>query len=240
MPTEQHTNSQDLRVELVVGAPPEQAFAVFTERIDEWWPRSYRLGQLERTGLRLEPHVGGHWYEVSRDDSTTPWGNVLAWKPPAHVALGWQITPGFAPESNPERASRVDVHFVADGAGQTRVTLVHSGFERHGDGWESARGRRWRRRVARHPHGVRPGCRPVIDLAHASTAGLTLVSASSPVELREHVDLWWHREGSHRRNPRVPTHRSRGTGIARAALKRSEWLRSVVCRRPPGPGRATW
>ncbi len=51
----------------------------------------------------------------------------------------WQIAVGFAPDPDPDRASRIDVAFVEDAPGRTTVTLVHSDFERHGAGWPSMR-----------------------------------------------------------------------------------------------------
>ncbi len=129
----------DVRVHVTVHASIDRAFRVFTERCDEWWPRSYRLGEAERTDVLLEPRVGGRWYEQAADGTECDWGRVLTWDPPSRVVLAWQITPRFTPEPDPERASRIDVRFVADGPNRTVVTLVHSEFERHGDDWESMR-----------------------------------------------------------------------------------------------------
>jgi uncharacterized protein YndB with AHSA1/START domain len=129
----------DVRVEATVEAPIAHAFEVFTTRCDSWWPRAYRLGQSERSDVVIEPRVGGRWYEHGADGSECDWGQVLAWEPPHHLALSWQIGVNWAPEPDPARASRVDVRFVADGPTRTTVTVVHSDFERHGPGWESMR-----------------------------------------------------------------------------------------------------
>jgi uncharacterized protein YndB with AHSA1/START domain len=45
----------DVRVEVVVDAPIERAFAVFVEQCDDWWPRMYRLSEAEGTDVRVEP-----------------------------------------------------------------------------------------------------------------------------------------------------------------------------------------
>ncbi len=42
----------------------------------------------------------------------------------------WQI------ESDPRRCSVIEVCFVSEAPGRTRVTLEHRHIERHGDGWE--------------------------------------------------------------------------------------------------------
>ena len=135
----QKTASPEVQVRVTVKAPIERAFRIFTERADVWWPRAYRLGKAERTDLVLEPHVGGRWYERTADGATCDWGRILVWDPPRHLVLAWQIGVGFVAETDPERASRVDIRFVEEQPGLTTVTLVHSDFERHGDGWESLR-----------------------------------------------------------------------------------------------------
>jgi uncharacterized protein YndB with AHSA1/START domain len=135
--TEQ-TAATDVRVAVHVDAAPEQAFRTFVERGDDWWPGVYRLGEAERTDLRIEPRAGGRWYEETADGARCDWGRVLAWEPPGAVALSWQISPRFAAESDPERASRVDVTFAAAGDG-TIVSLVHHELERHGEEWPALR-----------------------------------------------------------------------------------------------------
>ncbi|NIR45947.1 MAG: ATPase [Gemmatimonadetes bacterium] len=129
----------EVRVSVTVEAPIERAFEVFAERGDDWWPRSYGLGEWERSDLILEPREGGRWYERASDGRECDWGRVLEWDPPHHLVLSWQIGVGFVPEPNPQRASRVDITFVAEGSDRTKVTLVHSKLERHGEGWESMR-----------------------------------------------------------------------------------------------------
>ena len=135
----EQTSSTDVRVSVTVKAPIERAFRVFTERGDAWWPRAYRLGKSERADVVLEPRAGGRWYERGVDGSECDWGRVLVWEPPRRLVLGWQIGVGFVPEPVPERSSRVEVRFVEEGPERTTVTVVHSGFERHGEGWESLR-----------------------------------------------------------------------------------------------------
>jgi uncharacterized protein YndB with AHSA1/START domain len=138
-PMTQQTSDSAVRVVMSVEAPIERAFEVFTRRGHDWWPRAYRLGESERVALVLEPHEGGRWYERTANGQECDWGKVLLWDPPHHLVLSWQIGVGFVAESDEERASRVEVRFVADGPVRTSVTLVHSDFERHGAGWESLR-----------------------------------------------------------------------------------------------------
>jgi uncharacterized protein YndB with AHSA1/START domain len=137
--TRERATTDEIRVEVTVAAPIEHAFAVFTEQVDAWWPRAYGLGAAARTDLVLEPGEGGRWFERAADGTECDWGRVVVWEPPQHLVLSWQIAPGFVPENNLDRASRVDIRFAADGPERTVVTLVHDAFERHGAGWESMR-----------------------------------------------------------------------------------------------------
>jgi hypothetical protein len=118
-----------------VGTTVERAFAAFTERMGRWWPAEHHVGRVNFVDVVIEPWVGGHWYERGTDDSRCEWGRVLAWDPPVHLALSWHLDGNFTYDPDPERASRVDVTFVAIGAAATRVELVHSRLDRHGDNW---------------------------------------------------------------------------------------------------------
>lgn len=136
----EYVHGADVRVEISVAASVERAFAVFTEQAHTWWPAPYKLGPGgARTGLVIEPKASGRWYERTDDGAECAWGEVLAFDAPNHLALSWAITPTFQPEPDEAKASRVDVTFAADGPDRTTVTLVHSGLDRHGDGWEQAR-----------------------------------------------------------------------------------------------------
>jgi uncharacterized protein YndB with AHSA1/START domain len=64
---------------------------------------------------------------------------VLAYEPPWRVVFSWDITLAWKPETDPARCSEVEVSFIAQGPGSTRVELVHRHLERHGEGWEAMR-----------------------------------------------------------------------------------------------------
>ena len=127
------------RTSITVQAPIERAFAVFTDGFDTWWPRSHHIGTAEMATAVLERGVGGRWHERGIDGSECEWGRVLAWDPPRHVALSWHLNGAFNYDPDPERASRVDVTFVAEGDSRTRVELEHSGLDRHGSDWIALR-----------------------------------------------------------------------------------------------------
>ncbi|HZC26252.1 MAG TPA: SRPBCC family protein [Actinopolymorphaceae bacterium] len=127
------------RSEITVNVPVEKAFEVFTNGIDTWWPRDHHIGAGKLDKEIIEPRVGGRCYGREADGTVCPWGTVVAWDPPRHFAVAWQITLAWTYEPDVERSSRVDVEFTADGPERTHVVLVHSDFERYGTGWESMR-----------------------------------------------------------------------------------------------------
>jgi uncharacterized protein YndB with AHSA1/START domain len=123
-----------VRQAITVKASVEKAFAVFTEGFDSWWPREHHLGEGEMTAAVLELREGGRWYEQTADGAECDWGRVLAWEPPHRLMLSWQIAPDFTPESDPAKASEIEVRFTAEGPEQTRVEVEHRAFDRHGPG----------------------------------------------------------------------------------------------------------
>jgi len=60
---------------------------------------------------------------------------VLAYEPPRRLVLSWLLDERFDVDPDESKASEVEVAFVPEGGG-TRVELVHSGFERRGEGGE--------------------------------------------------------------------------------------------------------
>jgi uncharacterized protein YndB with AHSA1/START domain len=133
------TSDTTVTKSIVVHAPIERAFRVFTEDFDSWWPRSHHIGTAEMAKAIIEPRVDGRWHEEGVDGSECEWGRVLAWDPPNHVAMSWHLNGAFRYDPDPAKASRVDVYFTAEGDGATRVELTHSELDRHGDGWTALR-----------------------------------------------------------------------------------------------------
>jgi Activator of Hsp90 ATPase homolog 1-like protein len=135
----QQLSDNEVRVDLVVEAPIDAAYDVFTNGIDSWWPRGHHIGKGQLAEEVIEPRLGGRCFGREADGTECPWGTVLVWNPPQQFAFSWEIGLDWQHEPSPERASRVDVTFTAVTPDRTAVTLVHSDFERHGDGWESMR-----------------------------------------------------------------------------------------------------
>jgi uncharacterized protein YndB with AHSA1/START domain len=63
----------------------------------------------------------------------------LAYEPPDRVVVSWDISPSWQIEADLDKTSEVEVRFIAEAAGRTRVELEHRNLDRHGLGWESVR-----------------------------------------------------------------------------------------------------
>jgi uncharacterized protein YndB with AHSA1/START domain len=136
MSVQQDTSVQ---AQIVVDAPLERAFTVFTDDIGSWFPREYNLLDVEIAERVFEPKVGGHIYDRAADGSECHWARVLAYEPPDRVVFSWDISPQWQIESDPERTSEVEVRFIAESPDRTRLELEHRNLDRHGDGWEQLR-----------------------------------------------------------------------------------------------------
>jgi len=128
-----------IRHEIVVDAPIERAFRVFTEDFDRIKPREHNMLQVEIAETVFERRAGGRIYDRGVDGSECQWARVLAYEPPDRVAFSWDISPQWQIESDLSKASEVEVSFAAESADRTRVTLEHRNLDRHGEGWESLR-----------------------------------------------------------------------------------------------------
>jgi uncharacterized protein YndB with AHSA1/START domain len=128
-----------VRHEIVVGAPVERAFEVFTGQMDKIKPREHNLLGADIETTVFEPRAGGRIYDRGVDGSECEWATVLAYEPPGRVVFSWNIDARWQPEPDAARRSEVEVRFVAEAADRTRVELEHRHLDRHGDGWEGLR-----------------------------------------------------------------------------------------------------
>lgn len=133
------TAATAVRHTIVVRAPIERAFRVFTEDFGSFKPPEHNLLSVPIEATIFEPRVGGHLYDRGADGSECRWARVLAYDPPNRVVFSWDIGPTWQVETDPTRTSEVEVRFVAEDGDRTRVELEHRNLDRHGDGWESVR-----------------------------------------------------------------------------------------------------
>ena len=131
------TTAAVVRRQIVVEAPVEQAFEVFTSRFGDFKPPEHNLLSSPIAETVFEPRVGGHVYDRGIDGSECRWARVLVYEPPARVVFSWDIGPTWQVETEPDNASEVEVRFLAEGRERTRVELEHRNLDRHGPGWES-------------------------------------------------------------------------------------------------------
>lgn len=124
---------------IVVEAPIERAFKVFTEDFGSFKPPEHSLLAVPIAETVFEPRVGGYLYDRGTDGSECRWARVLAYEPPNRVLLSWDISPRWQIETDPDKTSEWEVRFTAVSANRTRVDLEHRNLERHGEGWESVR-----------------------------------------------------------------------------------------------------
>jgi uncharacterized protein YndB with AHSA1/START domain len=128
-----------VRMSIVVEAPIERAFSVFTEDFDRVKPREHNMLAVDIAETVFEPREGGHIYDRGVDGSECRWARVLAFEPPNRVVFSWDISPQWRIETDPEKTSEVEVRFISDAPERTRVELEHRNLDRHGAGWEGAR-----------------------------------------------------------------------------------------------------
>ena len=128
-----------LRQGIVVDAPIERAFRVFTEQMDKIKPREHNMLGVDIEETVFEPRAGGRIYDRGTDGSECEWASVIAYEPPDRVVFSWNISPYWQVETDPDKRSEVEVRFIAESPERTRVELEHRHLDRHGDGWEGLR-----------------------------------------------------------------------------------------------------
>src|ERR1700676_5135652 len=110
-----------VRKQLVVNASQSRAFAVFTAEMSRWWPATHSILKSPLKECIVEPRVGGRWYTVGEDGSSCQTGYVIAWQPPEALVLAWQINADW--KFDPDLVTEVEVKFIPEGAGLTRIEL---------------------------------------------------------------------------------------------------------------------
>ncbi|HEX3540352.1 MAG TPA: SRPBCC domain-containing protein [Acidimicrobiales bacterium] len=112
-----------VRREVIVDAPPERAFAVFTDEIGRWWPM---VGHSVYGATAAVGFDDGRIVERSAEGEQAVWGTVTKWDPGRVVSFTWH------PGHDADRASAVTVTFHDRGE-RTLVVLEHTGWEIYAD-----------------------------------------------------------------------------------------------------------
>lgn len=127
--TNQSLNVEITPVEKTVQVPlsAEDAFQLFTQGLDTWWPlKTHSMGEEAAETAVFERRAGGRIYEIQKDGTRVEWGTVTAWEPPKRVVFTWH------PGRGSETAQEVEVRFSKQGD-DTQVQLIHRGWERLGE-----------------------------------------------------------------------------------------------------------
>jgi uncharacterized protein YndB with AHSA1/START domain len=132
-------SATSIRHEVVVEAPIERAFSVFTKGFGSFKPPEHNMLAVEIAETVFEPRVGGDVYDRGVDGSACRWARVLAYEPPDRVVISWDISPQWQIETDLQKTSEVEVRFTRETPERTRVELEHRMLDRHGDGWEAVR-----------------------------------------------------------------------------------------------------
>jgi uncharacterized protein YndB with AHSA1/START domain len=139
MSTHTQATATSVRAAILVDAPIERAFRVFTEDFDQIKPREHNMLGVEIEEIVIEPRAGGRVYDRGVDGSEYQWARVLTFEPPGRLVISWDLNPQFQIETDHDKTSEVEIRFIAESAERTRVELEHRNLDRHGEGWESAR-----------------------------------------------------------------------------------------------------
>ena len=122
-----------IRLTARVRQPVAEAFRLFTDGIDSWWPlhQGYSYAAARTKAIHLEAFAGGRFYERLTDGEELVVGRVLVCEPPRRIVFTWRGTDWPA-------TTEVEVSFTPEGA-TTRVDLEHRGWEQLGPSAEEQR-----------------------------------------------------------------------------------------------------
>jgi len=133
------TAGTSVQTSIMVEAPIDKAFSVFTKDMGSWWPAGHHILQAELAEMVFEPRAGGAIVDRGVDGSECRWARVLAYEPPNRIVFSWDINLQWQVETDPAKASEIEVRFIAEDERRTRVELEHRHLDRHGPGWEQMR-----------------------------------------------------------------------------------------------------
>ena len=128
---------ESVRREVVVPVSADRAFTVFTADMTSWWPSDHHIGSAPIEEIVIEPHEGGRWFTRHTDGSETSTGHVVAWEPGERFVVTWQI--GADWKYHVDLVTTVEVRFVEETPGRTRVVLEHRDLDAYGQDAERMR-----------------------------------------------------------------------------------------------------
>src|SRR6185312_10212235 len=119
------TANTEVSLDIEVAASMAQAFDVFTSQIGSWWDKDHHILQAPLAEMVFEPFVGGHIIDRGTDGSECRWSRVLAYDPPKRVVFSWDINLQWQVETDPAKASEIEIAFTELSPERTHVQLTH-------------------------------------------------------------------------------------------------------------------
>ena len=126
-------SSFSLTQEIRIDAPPEKVYDAILRDIDQWW--AYRLGTADSV-IRIEPRVGGRFYEDFGRDQGALWGTITYLKRPERIRFSGPL----GMERPVSSLYTYDLQPRRDG---TTLTLSHTCFGDLKPGWDKAHQSGW-------------------------------------------------------------------------------------------------
>jgi hypothetical protein len=111
-----------ITLECALACTPEEAFATYVGRIDEWWDPRYTANPDTLEAVTIEPRVGGRVYATHHDLGKDDWGEVTVWEPAS------KLVHTFTLGQDPRHPSEVSVEFVAGEGPGCQVRFAHGGW----------------------------------------------------------------------------------------------------------------
>jgi uncharacterized protein YndB with AHSA1/START domain len=131
---------EPLRMSFAVACPAPHAFDVWTAKTSLWWPASHTVTQESGLEVVFEGRPGGRIFERTQTGVEVEWGQITAWEPPTRLGYRWHIA------TDRSNATEVEIRFLDQGNGTTRVEIEHRGWDRlghFGSGWRDANQAGW-------------------------------------------------------------------------------------------------
>jgi len=114
-----------VRQSVLVRSSRAHTFETFVGELGTWWPvNPFSAGKDRVRDVTVERRVGGRVYETWADGTQVDWGELLAWEPPERFAMTWTIVSVL---------TQVELTFAELGPALTKVSVVHSGWEKLSD-----------------------------------------------------------------------------------------------------------
>lgn len=119
--------STSVSVAITLAVPPDEAFRLFTEEVDQWWQRGpkFRFRPRAQGRMCFEPGEGGRLIEIYDEEARDIYeiGRILVWEPGVRLVFEWR-----GPNFSKGEVTEVDIRFRAHAEG-TRIVLEHRGWE---------------------------------------------------------------------------------------------------------------